>query len=179
MNTRPAPSSSAPARQHGAALVTTMVFLVVLTIAGVSAMQNNRLEQKMSTNLQEITHAFQYAESGLPRGLRSAELLDTGDTGAVDHQSPDLWICPDSGYDTAPDNCTASSNSGNASIETKYRGKGSLPPANYSLESGFANHFFFVQSQGYVSDNGVTDNSSIRSRSTHEHGMSLVGPSGL
>ena len=179
MNIRQSEASQTPVSQHGAALVTTLVFLIILTIVGVSAMQNNRLEQKMSTNLQEIVHAFQYAESGLPRGLRSAELLDTGDTGAVNHLTPDIWLCADGGDPTTPDNCTASSNTGNASIETKYRGRGSLPPANYSLESGFSNHFFFVQSQGYVSDKDVTDNSSIRSRSTHEYGMSLVGPSGL
>ncbi len=168
-----------PSNQRGAALLTTMVFLIILTIAGVSALQVNRLEQKKSTNFQEINHAFQYAESGLPRGLRSAELFSTTDIGAPDHQDPDLWLCSDSGDPGTPENCGTASNNGNASIETKYRGKGSLPPVNYSLESGFANHFFYVQSQGYVSQKGVDDDGRIRSRALHEHGLSLVGPSGV
>jgi Tfp pilus assembly protein PilX len=176
------PDTGSAARQQGAALLTTLVFLIVLTIVGVSSMQNNRLEQKMSTNIQEINHAFQYAESGLPRGLRSGELFDTGDTGEIepdDHLTPDMWLCADGSDPSLPHNCGTSSNPGNASILTRYRGRGSLPPANYSLEAGFATHFFQVQSQGYVSNKGVTDNSSIRSRSRHEYGLSLVGPSGL
>lgn len=169
-------------KQQGAALVTTMVFLIVLTVVGISAMQNNRLEQKMSTNIQEINHAFQYAESGLPRGLKSAELfntLETVQTNDLDHTDPDMWLCPDASDPDDPDNCVTASHGGNASIETRYRGKGSLPPANYSLESGFATHFFFVQSQGYVTEKNVSDASRIRSRARHEHGVSLVGPSGL
>ncbi len=169
-------------KQQGAALVTTMVFLIVLTVVGVSAMQNNRLEQKMSTNIQEINHAFQYAESGLPRGLKSPELLSTAqtvDSFPIDHSGPDIWLCPDGSDPDAADNCSTASHSGNASIETRYRGKGSLPPVNYSLESGFASHFFFVESRGYVTEKGISDDGQIRSRSRHEYGVSLVGPSGL
>ena len=137
-------------KQQGAALVTTMVFLIVLTVVGVSAMQNNRLEQKMSTNIQEINHAFQYAESGLPRGLKSPELLSTVQTvqfNPLNHADPDIWLCPDGSDPDDPDNCGTASHSGNASIETRYRGKGSLPPVNYSLESGFASHFFFPRNK--------------------------------
>lgn len=156
-------------KQSGAALLTTLVFLVVLTVIGVSSMQNNRMEQRMTTNLQEINHSFQYAETGLVPGVKSAELLNTADTGTPDYDNPDLYLCHAGGDVTDPEYCDDGSNTGNAAVITKYRGTGSLPPPNYSLESGFATHFFYVTSRG----------TSNNSESTHDIGVSLVGPSGL
>ncbi len=169
MNNRIRPNIQNPARQSGAALLTTMVFLVVLTIIGVSSMQNNRMEQKMTTNLQEINHSFQYAETGLVPGIKSAELLNTADVGTPDYDSPDMYLCHATGDVTTAVNCDEGSNIGNAAVVTKYRGVGKKPPPNYSLESGFASHFFFVSSRGR----------SNNSESTHDLGVSLVGPSGL
>ncbi|MEJ2177769.1 MAG: pilus assembly PilX N-terminal domain-containing protein, partial [Gammaproteobacteria bacterium] len=93
MNNRRKASISNPAKQSGAALLTAMVFIVVLTIIGVSSMQNNRMEQKMTTNQQEINHSFQYAETGLVPGIKSAELLNTADIGAPDYDTPDMYLC--------------------------------------------------------------------------------------
>ena len=169
MNNRMNANYNYPAKQSGAALLTTLVFLVVLTIIGVSTMQNNRLEQKMTTNLQEINHSFQYAETGLVPGIKSAELLNTADVGAPDYDSPDMYLCHASGDVTSPVNCDDGSNIGNAAVVTKYRGVGKKPPPNYSLESGFSSHFFYVSSRGR----------SNKSEATHDLGVSLVGPSGL
>ncbi len=175
--------SAGPDSQSGAALATTMVFLVILTVIGVSTMQNNRLEQKMTTNLQELNHSFQYAESGLVRGLKAPTLLSTSNTGEIDPlldygdpdlpnavaTKPNIWLCNESGVPTTPEDCGASSNNGNAAVNTRYRGKGNLPPPNYSLESGFATHFFVVGSKG----------TSNLSASTHNVGLSVVGPGEL
>ncbi|MGI9317714.1 MAG: pilus assembly PilX family protein [bacterium] len=169
MSNRLSVSTVNPARQSGAALLTTMVFLVVLTIIGVSTMQNNRIEQKMTTNQQEINHSFQYAETGLVPGIKSAELLNTADIGAPDYDTPDMYLCHASGDVTSEEDCVDGSNIGNAAVVTKYRGVGKKPPPNYSLESGFASHFFYVSSRGR----------SNKSESTHDLGVSLVGPSGL
>lgn len=59
-------------RQHeqGAVLVTGLIFLVVLTLLGVSAMSVNALEERMAGNSRDLNIAFQAAESG----LRDAEL---------------------------------------------------------------------------------------------------------
>lgn len=43
----------------------SLIFLVVLTIVGVAAMQNTALEEKMSGNVKDRNLAFQNAESGV------------------------------------------------------------------------------------------------------------------
>ncbi len=55
-------------RQHGVALVMAMVFLLILTLIGVTAMSTSSLEEKMAGNLQDKNSAFQAAESALRVG---------------------------------------------------------------------------------------------------------------
>lgn len=160
-------------KQQGAALATTMIFLLVLTIIGISTMQNNRQDQRMATNIQELNHAFQYGESGLVTGLvkglkESNELLSTTAV-SIDYDSPDFWLCSQSDDPSTAEDCDTSSNHGNAAVITAYRGKGKLPPVNYSLESGFVSHYFFVTSRG----------KSRVVQSTHEVGVAQVGPNDL
>lgn len=69
------------ARQSGAALVMSLVILLVLTIIGVAAMRTASLEERMAGNIQEATSAFHAAESGLNRALNTAGALSlTGTT---------------------------------------------------------------------------------------------------
>lgn len=56
-------------RQQGAALVFSLLILLVLTILGVSAMRTSSLEQIMAGNTQEGTRALQAADSGTARAL--------------------------------------------------------------------------------------------------------------
>jgi type IV pilus assembly protein PilX len=64
-----------PRRQHGAILVISLMFLVLLTIIAVSSISSVTLEEKMAGNLREQATAFQAAESA----LRDAEVdLETG-----------------------------------------------------------------------------------------------------
>ena len=58
-------SHSLPADQHGAALITALVLLVILTMLGLSSMSTNTMEERMAANSQEINRAFQTAETGL------------------------------------------------------------------------------------------------------------------
>jgi Tfp pilus assembly protein PilX len=160
-------------RQSGAALLTTMVFLVVLTAIGVSTMQNNRQEQKVSTNIQELNHSFNYAESGIVAGLQSLKSLQsdnlyTNVSSSVDYSAPDIWLCADPDDPSIRQDCEVGSNTGNAAVITRYRGRANIPPANYSLSSGFTTHFFSVSSRG----------TSQQAVSTHHVGTSIVGPSG-
>lgn len=70
-----------PSRQAGAALVMSLVMLLVLTILGVAAMSTSSLEERMAGNIQEATHAFQAAESGLNRAANTSGVLSlTGTT---------------------------------------------------------------------------------------------------
>lgn len=51
--------------QGGAALIVALVFLLILTILGVTAMSGANLQEKMAGNLQDQNLAFQSAETAL------------------------------------------------------------------------------------------------------------------
>ncbi|NOZ10899.1 MAG: hypothetical protein GXP09_07680 [Gammaproteobacteria bacterium] len=53
--------------QQGAALVTSLVILLVLTIIGMASLTTTNQQQKMAIGVQESQRAFQAAESGLTR----------------------------------------------------------------------------------------------------------------
>ena len=52
-------------KQRGAVLIFCLVFLLVLTMMGVSSMESAVLEERMAGNMQDINAAFQAAESSL------------------------------------------------------------------------------------------------------------------
>lgn len=54
-----------PSEQTGAALLISLILLVVLTLLGLSAMDTVTLETKLATNAQEKSYAFQMAETVL------------------------------------------------------------------------------------------------------------------
>lgn len=56
-------------RQTGAVLAISLVFLLIMTIIGITAAQNAGLEEKMAGNLRDHNLAFQAAETA----LRAAE----------------------------------------------------------------------------------------------------------
>ncbi len=51
--------------QRGVALVVALVFLLMLTILGVTVMQTSSLEGRMAGNMQEVNRAFHAAESAI------------------------------------------------------------------------------------------------------------------
>ncbi|MBN2700612.1 MAG: hypothetical protein JXR29_04080 [Methylothermaceae bacterium] len=51
--------------QRGAALVISLLMLLVMTVIGVAAMQTNLLEEKMAGNFRDMNLAFQAAEAAL------------------------------------------------------------------------------------------------------------------
>ncbi len=54
-----------PYKQQGAVFVTSVVFLVVITLLGVTAMKTATLEERMAGNLRDRNLALQFAEMGL------------------------------------------------------------------------------------------------------------------
>jgi type IV pilus assembly protein PilX len=54
--------------QNGAVLIVSLLFLLILTILGVSALNNSLLEQKMTSNMQDAHIAFLAAEAALRDG---------------------------------------------------------------------------------------------------------------
>lgn len=64
-------------RQSGMALITGLIFMVVLTLIAIAAMRTTMLEERMSRNARDRDAAFQAAESALRAGeleLRGATL---------------------------------------------------------------------------------------------------------
>lgn len=58
--------------EAGAALVMSLVILMILTIMGVAALSTSSLEERMAGNVQESTRVFEAAESGLNRASNTA-----------------------------------------------------------------------------------------------------------
>lgn len=57
--------SSYGASQRGMVLVVSLIFLLLLTLIGVSSMQNATLQEKMSGSVQLRNESFQFAETAL------------------------------------------------------------------------------------------------------------------
>ncbi|GAB3734414.1 PilX N-terminal domain-containing pilus assembly protein [Silanimonas algicola] len=80
--TRPAFPSFAKAKtQRGAALYVAMIMLLLLTLIGVAAMQVASLQQRMATNFNDFSLAFQRAEGALRQS--EFELQRSFDTEAL------------------------------------------------------------------------------------------------
>lgn len=60
-----APARPRPRRQGGAALIVSLIFLVLLTLLGVTIASNNTLQERMAGNTRQRDLAFQQAEIGL------------------------------------------------------------------------------------------------------------------
>ncbi len=83
--------------QRGAALIVALVFLVLLTIMGMTAMNFSTMEEKMAGNLKSQYTAFQAAESALldaeqdvyKNVSNTTKFTATGDAG--------LWLPPVAG----------------------------------------------------------------------------------
>ena len=55
-------------RQSGAALITSLLLLLVLTVLGVVMMQTSRMQERMAGNTRDLNLALQGAEAGLRYG---------------------------------------------------------------------------------------------------------------
>lgn len=65
-------------RQNGTVLIVALLFTVILTLLGVSAMTTTTLEEKMSGNIRDSNLAFQAAEAALRDAEQDIEGLGTG-----------------------------------------------------------------------------------------------------
>ncbi|SDY37864.1 PilX N-terminal domain-containing pilus assembly protein [Nitrosomonas sp. Nm33] len=80
-------------RQRGVVLVTGLIFLVMMTLLGITAIQTTMLEEKMAGNLRDETLALQAAEAALREGemfLQQITLPEfDGSNGLYDHKNPE------------------------------------------------------------------------------------------
>lgn len=90
--TRPArrpPAPTLPARhQSGAALVISLVLLMVLTVLAISTLRTSSLELLMAGNAQYRENAFQLAQTGIEAALRGGDPVTTADCAAPDVEGP-------------------------------------------------------------------------------------------
>jgi Tfp pilus assembly protein PilX len=69
-------------KQSGAALITALVLLLIMTMLGLSSMTTNTMEERMAANSQEINRAFQAAESGLDLAYTDVDAFNLNNTEA-------------------------------------------------------------------------------------------------
>lgn len=88
--------SFAPRAQRGAALVVSLIILLIMTLLGVSSMQNTTLEERMAGNMRDQNLAFQSAEAALIEGetfLKNTLLIVTDGTAGLHakNAAPDVF----------------------------------------------------------------------------------------
>jgi type IV pilus assembly protein PilX len=89
-----------PATQRGAALAISLVFLLLLTIIGITATTSSRLEEKMSGNLRDLSASEQMSESGLRAAGDWVRQQAVGGTPLPENNPPgagEVWILGSAG----------------------------------------------------------------------------------
>jgi type IV pilus assembly protein PilX len=78
-------AGAAPSRQQGAVLIVALLFLVILTILGLTAMQGTTMEERMSGNSRDINVALQAAEAALRDARRDINRLPISGAARASH----------------------------------------------------------------------------------------------
>ena len=63
-------------KQSGAALIVSLMILLVLTVLGVSSLSGTNLEERMAQNFQHSAMAFQASESAINKVFRAGTITD-------------------------------------------------------------------------------------------------------
>jgi len=92
--TIPACNGLTPPRQQGAALVVSLVILLVMTVIGVTSMQSTTMDEKMVGNMRDLSIALQASESALREGEGTTAAIATfiGATGNSGYYDTDASI---------------------------------------------------------------------------------------
>lgn len=85
-------------KESGAALMVSLIMLLILTIIGVTGMKNTALEERMAGNMRDKGLAFESAEAALRDAEAFMETVFTlgafnadGSDGYYDNSTRDLW----------------------------------------------------------------------------------------
>ena len=117
--------------QKGSALIIALVFLLIMTLIGVTGMQGTSQQEKMAGNMRDRNLAFQAAEAALRTGERRIDPPGgtPPDTTAFNDTTPGLITQQNQGTDPGGFWATYfSTNSGNAfTITTNLTDVGQLP----------------------------------------------------
>ena len=127
-------------RQHGAALIMSLVILVILTLLGIGSMNTANLQILMTGNAQYQTVALNIAE----QAVREAEVLVDGIVAGTPAPDKTDGYHNVAGGDaevdltnfTWPDDETADSGLPNSKYIIEYSGQKSLPPTTFKYING-------------------------------------------
>ncbi len=82
-------------KQQGAALITSLVFMGILTMLGISAMRSNTMDIKIHNSMKDRVNAFQCAEAAIRQGerfIKNANSKPMDDGGVVpDKNLNQVW----------------------------------------------------------------------------------------
>ena len=132
-----------PQQQQGIVLITALVFLVILTLLGITSMSTNTLEERMAANAQDINRAFQAAETGMAKAFTDSGTFSGTTTGFSN---------------TGQDN-DVGTYSGNTTYTSTYRGNQSIQfqdISNAASAGVFQHHFFDLQATGSTESGATT-----------------------
>lgn len=91
-------------KEAGAALIVSLVILVLMTLLGLSSIRTSSLEEKMSTNLRDQELAFQAAEIALRDAEKRISVLANEPIATQDGSNENVWTT--NAPDATPTNAT-------------------------------------------------------------------------
>ncbi|MCB1961362.1 MAG: hypothetical protein KDE68_12695 [Rhodocyclaceae bacterium] len=159
-----------PLRQNGSALIVGVIFLLVMTMLGLTAMQTTTLEERMSGNMRDRGLAFQAAEMALRAGDADALTSPTGN-GVFDYLSS-----------PAPDETTASNWKVAANVRAWNPGLSSLASASATFPNLSEEPQYWIEKRPNKSEGGTLEGAvaptvevyDITARSTGASGAATV-----
>jgi len=82
-------------KEQGAVLIMSLVFLIILTLSGLSSMTYTNVNTKITANVQDQNIAFQSAESILKEGEGEALQLNNEETAKAEQAAKDAGLVGD------------------------------------------------------------------------------------
>lgn len=136
--------------ERGAALITALVFLVILTMLGLSSIGTTTMEERMAANAQEVNRAFQAASTGLEMAYNDGDAFDTSLTEANDGSGSDKYDKSDASIGGSGTHAYTA----NATYNSVYK-QSTTPSRGSGWDSSYAYYHFKLSSTG-TTDSGAT-----------------------
>jgi type IV pilus assembly protein PilX len=156
--------------QRGAALIVSLLFLLILTIIGLSSLSNSGLEARMAHNFQLKNTVFHAAESSIDT------IIFRGDKGSFGHPNPT--------YSLANDKIEEALNDGTATLDLA---DGDLDPDGFLADAALTSTSTvtylrlneFCRGGGSCFEYNIAATANINATSataTHNQGISVTAP---